>query len=70
MAYTLGRFNIDTDFHGLTTVPGLFRFSLDVRAYDARQLEELKERVLDIVPGSKGKRRHIGVLHRRFPKVH
>ena len=34
MAVTFGRFHTDPTVHGMTTVPGEFRFSLDVRAYD------------------------------------
>lgn len=49
MACTLGRFYTDPDFHGLTNVPGLFHMSLDVRAYDAAQLVELEQRVLDTI---------------------
>ncbi|WP_192841349.1 hydantoinase/carbamoylase family amidase [Falsirhodobacter sp. alg1] len=39
MAVTFGRFHTDDAYHGLTTVPGLFHFSLDVRAYDAVHLD-------------------------------
>jgi N-carbamoyl-L-amino-acid hydrolase len=38
MAVTFGRFHTDAGQHGLTTVPGTFHFSLDVRAYDERVL--------------------------------
>ena len=34
LAITFGRFHTDAEMHGLTTVPGEFHFSLDVRAYD------------------------------------
>ncbi|MDP4006199.1 hydantoinase/carbamoylase family amidase [Methylobacterium sp. NEAU K] len=46
MAVTLGRFHTDGAAHGLTTVPGEFRFSLDVRAYEATTLAELEARFL------------------------
>jgi N-carbamoyl-L-amino-acid hydrolase len=42
MAATLGRFHTDADAHGLTTVAGEFRFSLDVRAYDPAVLARLE----------------------------
>lgn len=34
IAVTFGRFHTDAEMHGMTTVPGDFHFSLDVRAYD------------------------------------
>jgi N-carbamoyl-L-amino-acid hydrolase len=34
IAVTFGRFHTDAEMHGMTTVPGAFHFSLDVRAYD------------------------------------
>lgn len=46
MAVTFGRFHTDTAIHGLTTVPGEFHFSLDVRAYDANLLKELESDML------------------------
>jgi beta-ureidopropionase / N-carbamoyl-L-amino-acid hydrolase len=49
MAITLGRFHTDAAAHGLTIVPGLFHFSLDVRAYDEAVLAELERRVAAIV---------------------
>ena len=49
MATTLGRFHTDAAFHGMTVVPGLFHFSLDVRAYDEAVLSELDRRVNAIV---------------------
>ncbi len=45
MAATLGRFHTDMQAHGLTTVPGEFFFSLDVRAYRPDVLEELEAAV-------------------------
>ena len=46
MAVTLGRFHTDPAVHGLTTVPGSFAFSLDVRAYDPAVLERVEARML------------------------
>lgn len=46
MAVTLGRFHTDPAVHGLTTVPGSFAFSLDVRAYDPVVLERVEARML------------------------
>jgi N-carbamoyl-L-amino-acid hydrolase len=49
MAFTLGRFHTDAAAHGLTIVPGLFHFSLDLRAYEESVLAELERRVAAIV---------------------
>lgn len=49
MAATLGRFHTDASAHGLTTVAGEFRFSLDVRAYDAGVLVQLEGRLAEII---------------------
>ncbi|MCA0418840.1 MAG: Zn-dependent hydrolase [Proteobacteria bacterium] len=46
MAVTLGRFHTDPAMHGLTTVPGSFAFSLDVRAYDPAVLERVEAKML------------------------
>ena len=45
MAVTFGRFHTDSDKHGMTTVPGEFRFSLDVRAYDEAVLAGVEARM-------------------------
>jgi N-carbamoyl-L-amino-acid hydrolase len=42
MACTIGEFHTDPERHGLTIVSGDFSFSLDVRAYDPGDLEELE----------------------------
>lgn len=44
MAVTFGRFHTDTSVHGMTTVPGEFRFSLDVRAYAPQILSDVEAR--------------------------
>jgi beta-ureidopropionase / N-carbamoyl-L-amino-acid hydrolase len=44
MAVTFGRFHTDTSVHGMTTVPGEFRFSLDVRAYATDVLADVEAR--------------------------
>lgn len=49
MAVTLGRFHTDAAAHGLTTVPGEFRFSLDMRAYAAEVLAALEAAFLAAV---------------------
>lgn len=49
MACTFGRFHTDNAHHGMTTVPGKFLFSLDVRAYHEDDLEEIEERFLAFV---------------------
>lgn len=42
VAVTFGRFHTDAAMHGMTTVPGEFHFSLDVRAYDEAILAGLE----------------------------
>jgi len=49
MAFTIGEFHTDPQRHGLTIVPGEFRFSLDVRAYDGADLAELESLFLAAV---------------------
>jgi N-carbamoyl-L-amino-acid hydrolase len=49
IAITFGRFHTDTRKHGMTTVPGAFHFSLDVRAYDAAVLAGIEARLPAIV---------------------
>ena len=49
MAVTFGRFHTDAAAHGLTIVPGEFRFSLDMRAYTAEVLAELEAAFLAAV---------------------
>ena len=67
MACTIGRFHTDEALHGLTIVPGLFHFSLDVRAYDEAVLAELEHSVDGIVAGvaqRRGVRFHLGAKAR------
>jgi N-carbamoyl-L-amino-acid hydrolase len=45
MAITFGRFHTDPEMHGLTTVPGEFRFSLDVRGYSEAALSSVEQRL-------------------------
>jgi len=49
MAFTIGEFHTDAARHAMTKVAGEFAFSLDVRAYEKDDLEELSERLLQIV---------------------
>lgn len=49
MAATIGRFHTDAALHGMTSVPGRFLLSLDVRAYDEAVLAALEKRVLALV---------------------
>lgn len=49
MAVTFGRFHTDADKHGMTTVPGEFRFSLDVRAYDEGVLAGVEARMHEAI---------------------
>jgi N-carbamoyl-L-amino-acid hydrolase len=66
MACTIGRFYTDAAAHGLTIVPGVFHFSLDVRAYDETVLEELDRQVDAIIAGIEQRR---GVYFHRGPKA-
>lgn len=56
MAATLGRFHTDAAAHGMTTVAGEFRFSLDVRAYDAAVLARLEASLAEIIREIEAKR--------------
>jgi N-carbamoyl-L-amino-acid hydrolase len=56
-AVTFGRFHTDTAVHGMTTVPGDFRFSLDVRAYAPRVLAEMEAQFHDAVRAVEQRRR-------------
>lgn len=49
VAITVGEFCTDAARHGLTIVPGDFRFSLDLRAYDEAVLASLESTFLDLV---------------------
>ena len=57
MACTIGRFHTDAEAHGMTIIPGEFRFSLDVRAYDAAVLAELERRADAIIAEIEQRRR-------------
>lgn len=57
LAITFGRFHTDAAVHGMTTVPGAFAFSLDVRAYDPAVLERLERRMLAAVEEIAARRR-------------
>lgn len=56
MAATFGRFHTDPAQHGLTIVPGAFRFSLDVRAYDQGVLDRVEARMLAAIPAIEARR--------------
>jgi beta-ureidopropionase / N-carbamoyl-L-amino-acid hydrolase len=67
MACTIGRFHTDADAHGMTIIPGEFRFSLDVRAYDPAVLADLESRVDAIIAEIEQRRRvrfHVGTRAR------
>jgi beta-ureidopropionase / N-carbamoyl-L-amino-acid hydrolase len=66
MACTIGRFHTNPAMHGLTIVPGEFRFSLDVRAYDEAVLAELDRQVDAIIDGIEQRR---GVSFHRGAKA-
>ena len=46
LAVTFGRFHTDATVHGMTTVPGAFDFSLDVRAYDPAVLASIEDMMM------------------------
>jgi len=56
MACTFGRFHTEASAHGLTIVPGVFLFSLDIRAYDEAVLAELEDKVGQIIAGIEQRR--------------
>jgi len=56
MAYTIGEFHTDAARHGMTKIPGEFRFSLDVRAYDEADVQALSDEVASIVSGIEARR--------------
>jgi len=49
LAMTFGRFHTNAGVHGMTTVPGEFHFSLDVRSSDPALLARLDEQVSGII---------------------
>jgi beta-ureidopropionase / N-carbamoyl-L-amino-acid hydrolase len=49
LAVTFGRFHTDAATHGLTTVPGAFAFSLDMRAYEPGVLERIEAALHDAI---------------------
>jgi len=65
MAVTFGRFHTDTDVHGMTTVPGEFRFSLDVRACAPEVLADVEARFHAAVADIERRRRVTFDLGRR-----
>jgi N-carbamoyl-L-amino-acid hydrolase len=57
MAFTVGRFHTDNRNDAMTKVPGQTRFSLDVRAYDERDLVELQadmDRIVAAIQAQRG----------------
>ena len=63
MAVTFGRFHTDPDMHGLTTVAGLFHFSVDVRAHDPTVLSAVEaefHRIVAAVEAEHHVRIHLG----------
>lgn len=65
LAMTFGRFHTDAAIHGLTTVPGEFRFSLDVRAYDPALLDQIEAKMVNIISSIEAERRVGFVLGKR-----
>lgn len=63
LAVTFGRFHTDSALHGLTTVPGLFHFSLDIRAYDPAVLLRIEadlHRIIGEIEAKRGVRFELG----------
>jgi beta-ureidopropionase / N-carbamoyl-L-amino-acid hydrolase len=56
LAITFGRFHTDAAVHGMTTVPGAFEFSLDVRAYDPAVLIRIEEQMTAAIPEIEARR--------------
>ena len=70
MACTFGRFHTDPAAHGLTIVPGVFHFSLDVRAYDDAVLAALGDeigRIIDAIEQRRSVRFHLGAQSSAAP---
>lgn len=65
LAITFGRFHTDAALHGMTTVPGAFAFSLDIRAYDPAVLAEVEARMLAMVADIETQRKVTFELGRR-----
>lgn len=57
MAMTFGRFHTDAAVHGMTTVPGEFCFSLDVRGYSQEALSSVEQRLHSIKSDIEQRRR-------------
>jgi N-carbamoyl-L-amino-acid hydrolase len=66
IACTIGRFHTDPAGHGMTIVPGIFNFSLDVRGYDEALLADLDREVDAIIGGIEQRR---GVRFHRGTKA-
>ncbi|WP_035724009.1 hydantoinase/carbamoylase family amidase [Fodinicurvata fenggangensis] len=49
MAITFGRFHTDSAAHGMTTIPGEFCFSMDVRGYEPALIEHMERFVASTV---------------------
>lgn len=65
LAVTFGRFHTDGAVHGLTTVPGTFAFSVDVRAYDEAVLARVEHKMKSIIRDIEERRRVTFDLGRR-----
>src|SRR5690606_7513176 len=48
MALTVGRFHTDSENDAMTKIPGLVRFSIDMRAYDETRLNKLEQEAFRI----------------------
>lgn len=57
IAVTFGRFHTNVELHGMTTVPGEFQFSLDMRAYDEAILADIETRMHEAISRIEAQRR-------------
>lgn len=65
IAVTFGRFHTNVELHGMTTVPGEFQFSLDMRAYDEAILAGIETRMHEAIRRIEAQRRVIFELGQR-----
>ena len=57
MAITFGRFHTDSEAHGLTTIAGEFRFSVDIRGYEQDLIDHMERQVDQIIERVQRQRR-------------
>src|SRR5690606_41189379 len=65
MAYTIGEFHTNAGRHAMTKIPGEFRFSLDVRAYDEVDVRALSGEVARLAGAIEARRGVVFDMGRR-----